>query len=45
MELIIALVLFAAIVVSWIVLPSSPAEKTAGKSGAPAAATKAGHTA
>jgi hypothetical protein len=45
-ELVIAIVLFVAIVASWLFLPSSPAEKSTAYSAAPAkAVTKAGRTA
>lgn len=44
MELIIAIVLFVAIVASWLVLPSAPGEKSVGHSAA-TGATKAGGTA
>lgn len=45
MELIIAVVLFVAIVGAWLVLPSSPAEKAAGHSSAAAPAGKVSRTA
>ncbi|NNJ10210.1 hypothetical protein EKD04_007705 [Chloroflexales bacterium ZM16-3] len=45
MELLIALILFIAIVASWIVLPGSPDEKSTGHSVATAAVSKVGVTA
>lgn len=44
MELIIALVLFVAIVVAWLVLPGAPPAKDAGHGVAPVSAGKAGRT-
>ncbi|NTU78220.1 MAG: hypothetical protein HGA45_02255 [Chloroflexales bacterium] len=45
MELIIALILFVAIVASWLVLPAAPADKAAGHSAGAIPASSARRTA